>query len=196
MGFLKSISKFILSISGWKVVGELPKEIKKCIIIAAPHTSSWDFVVGRLVYWVYDIPVRFLIKKEMFDNPFGWLLKELGGIPVDRGKRNNMVDYVAALFDRFDALNVIITPEGTRKCTRHWKKGFYYIALKAQVPIAIAFVDYGKKEGGFGPILYPSGDFDEDFKIIEAFYKTKTALHPEKFNLSPQYIIKNNPEAF
>ncbi|MDR0969252.1 MAG: 1-acyl-sn-glycerol-3-phosphate acyltransferase [Lentimicrobiaceae bacterium] len=187
MGVLKSISKIVVKISGWKIIGELPKEIKKCVIIVAPHTSMWDFVIGRLVYWTFDVPVRFLIKKEMFDNPFGWLLKKFGGIPVNRGKQNNMIDYVTKLFDRFEKLNVVITPEGTRKFTRHWKKGFYYIALKANVPIAIAFIDYGKKEGGFGPMLYPSGNFDADFKIIEDFYKTKTARHPKQFNLSPQF---------
>lgn len=171
---------------GWRVIGSLPPEIKKCVIIAAPHTSNWDFVIGRLAYWELGVPVKFLIKKEAFEHPLGWLVKRMGGIPVDRKKSNNLVDQVAEIFEDYSVLNVVVTPEGTRKLVESWKKGFYYIAVKAGVPIALGFVDYKKKIGGFGPVIYPTGDYEKDMIAIEAFYRDKTAKHPEKFNLSPE----------
>ena len=120
----KILSHIILKILGWKVVGNYPYHLRKSIVIMAPHTSMWDFIFGRLGFCVLNVPVRFLIKKEMFTFPFGGILKAMGGIPVDRGKRNNMIDYVASLYDSYDDLVVVITPEGTRKYTEHWKKGF------------------------------------------------------------------------
>jgi 1-acyl-sn-glycerol-3-phosphate acyltransferase len=184
---MKRIAGFILKLIGWKVSGSVPDHIKKCVIIAAPHTSNWDFIIARIIYWRLGVPVKFLIKREAFDHPLGGLVKRIGGIPVDRRKSNNLVEQVAELFDHYDVLNVIITPEGTRKLVTEWKKGFYYIALKAKVPIVIGFIDYKNKIGGFGPVLYPSGNYDSDFEIIRNFYLDKTARHPEKFNLSPMY---------
>ncbi len=184
---MKYFAGFILRLIGWKVSGSVPAHIKKCVIIAAPHTSNWDFVIARIVYWRLGVPVKFLIKREAFDHPLGGLVKALGGIPVDRKKSNNLVEQVAELFDHYDVLNVIITPEGTRRLVTEWKKGFYYIALRANVPIVIGFIDYKRKVGGFGPVLHPTGDFDADFEIIKAFYRDKTGRHPEKFNLSPMY---------
>jgi 1-acyl-sn-glycerol-3-phosphate acyltransferase len=185
---MKIIGKFLFYVIGWKIVGSIPKSIKKCVIIAAPHTSNLDFYLGRIAYWALGVPVKFLIKKEAFENPLGGLLVKMGGIPVDRKKSTNLVDQVAAIFDQYDVLNVVVTPEGTRKLVPNWKRGFYYIALKAQVPIVLGFVDYKNKEGGFGPVIYPSGDYDKDIIEIEAFYKKKTARHPELFNLSPQNL--------
>lgn len=182
---MRHIASLILKIKGWTIIGSPPQDLKKCVILAAPHTSMSDFAIGRLAYWKLGVPVRFLIKIEMFKYPFfSWLLKKCGGIPVERGKRNNLVNYIADLFNKSEELNVVITPEGTRKYTENWKKGFYFIALKANIPIVLGFVDYKKKEGGFGPILFPTGDFDKDFEIIQDFYRTKTALHPERFNLT------------
>ncbi len=183
---MKIISRLVLRIIGWKIEGEIPEDIKKCVILAAPHTSNWDFVIGRLSYWSLQVPVKFLIKKEAFDHSLGFLVKKMGGIPVDRKKSTHMVEQVAALFKEYDVLNVIITPEGTRKLVTNWKRGFYFIAVKANVPIVMGFVDYKKKQGGFGPVLYPSGDYDADLKRIEDFYRTKTAKHPEKFSLSAE----------
>lgn len=180
------LSLLALRLTGWTIVGEMPKGLKKCVILAAPHTSNWDFVYGRLAYNVLGVPVKFLIKKESFQGPLGGLLKRLGGIPVDRGRSTNMVEQVARLFHKESELNVVITPEGTRKLAKTWKKGFYYIALKADVPIVMGFLDYAKKEAGFGPVIIPNGDFDKDYATITAFYEQKTAKFPENFNLSPQ----------
>ena len=185
---MRYLSKLILRLSGWRIVGAMPPDIKKCVILAAPHTSNLDFFIGRLAYFVLGVPVKFLIKKESFQNPLGGLLKKMGGIPVDRGKSNNLVEAVALLFKRHEVLNVVITPEGTRKLATNWKRGFYYIALKANVPIVFGFLDYAKREAGFGPVLMPSGNFEKDFKQIIDFYRNKGARYPAQFNLSPDNL--------
>ncbi|OQX77182.1 MAG: hypothetical protein B6D61_07580 [Bacteroidetes bacterium 4484_249] len=178
------ISKWILKLIGWKVVGEIPADIKKCVVISAPHTSNLDFFIGRLAYFSIRLKVKILIKREMFFFPTGGLLKRFGGIPVDRSKRNDAVENVAKLFAQYDSLYITIAPEGTRKLNRHWKKGFYYIALAAKVPIALGFIDYKVKEIGIGKFITPSGNYEEDLKIIEDFYRGIGAKHPELFNLS------------
>ncbi|MDY0076953.1 MAG: 1-acyl-sn-glycerol-3-phosphate acyltransferase [Bacteroidales bacterium] len=183
---MRSFWRMLLKLAGWKIVGEIPEHIKKCVILAVPHTSSLDFVIGRIAYYVLGVSVKFLIKKESFKGLFGVLLKHMGGIPVDRGRSTNLVEQVTRLFKETEQLNVVIAPEGTRKMQTKWKKGFYYIALRADVPIVMGFLDYAKKEAGFGPVLIPSGDFDKDFAEITAFYEQKTARYPENFNLSPQ----------
>lgn len=185
MGLWKWLGEKTLKVLGWKVVGHIPDDVKKCVIAVAPHTCIADFILGRLAYCSVGKPVKFLIKKEFFDNPLlNKLLIKLGGIPVDRSGKNNIVTEVAAMFERYDTLNIVITPEGTRKLVHNWKRGFYYIAERANVPIVLGFLDFKKKELGFGPMLYPSGNYDEDWKIMEKFYRGITAKHPERYNLS------------
>ncbi len=150
----------------------------------APHTSNWDFVIGRLAFITQGVKVYAMIKKESFFFPLGLVLKMLGGIPVDRSHSQNTVKSVTRHFDDSERFFLIITPEGTRKRVERWKKGFYFIALTAKVPIIMGYLDYGKKEGGLGPVLYPSGDFEADFRVIEDFYRDKQARHPHKFNLT------------
>lgn len=181
---MRYLSLLILKIWGWKVVGGIPRELKKCVVIVAPHTSMWDFVIGRMAWYVIGLKVKFLIKKEMFFFPVGFLLKILGGIPVDRAQSRNMVEFVVGLFQKYDSLYITITPEGTRNLNTRWKRGFYYIAQRAEVPIALAVLDYKRKIGGVEKIFIPSGDFKKDFEMVENFYRGRTAKHPEKFNLS------------
>jgi len=183
IGFL---SRIILRIFGWHTSGALPPGIRKAIIIVAPHTSSWDFVIGRLTFWASRVKIKVLIKKEVFVGPFGWFLKRMGSLPVDRGKNNHLIEQLAALYNESDSLVVVITPEGTRRMAKQWKKGFYMLAMAANVPIALAYIDYREKSGGIGPILYPTGDYNQDMEFIQDFYRNKTAKHPEFFNLSPQ----------
>ena len=178
------ISKLILKLTGWTIIGRFPKDLKKCIVVMAPHTSMWDFVWGRLAYWILRKKVKFLIKKESFETFYGGLLKWAGGIPVDRKNSNNMVETISRMFDKSDFLFITITPEGTRKYNANWKRGFYYIAQRAKVPIALGFLDYEKKEGGVGKIFIPSGNFNEEFKMIEDFYRGIKGKHPENFNLN------------
>ena len=149
MGVWNWLGRKAFKLTGWKIVGTIPDDVRKCVIAVAPHTSIDDFILGRLAYCYLDRNVRFLIKKEFFENPIlKPLLLRLGGIPVDRSRRNNIVSQVAAMYSKCDDLNIIITPEGTRKLVHNWKKGFYYIALKANVPIVMGFLDFKKKELG------------------------------------------------
>ncbi len=182
---MKQIASFILKLWGWKVSGSLPQEVKKCIMIIAPHTSHWDFIIGRLAFWHLGLKAKFLIKKEFFFFPMGSVLRWLGGLPVNRSKGAGSVNQVLDILNSYDSIVIIITPEGTRKYNPDWKKGFYYISQKANVPIALSYLNYKNKNGGIGQILKPSGDFEKDFKIIEDFYRNNAgARFPEKFNLS------------
>ncbi|MCB2221937.1 MAG: 1-acyl-sn-glycerol-3-phosphate acyltransferase [Bacteroidetes bacterium] len=181
---MRFLAKFILRLWGWKVIGGIPADLKKCVVVVAPHTSMYDFVIGRLAWYALGLKVKFLIKKEMFAFPLGPFLKWMGGIPVDRGRSTKLVDYVADLFDQYESLYITITPEGTRRLNPKWKRGFYYIALKANVPVALGFLDYNTKQGGVDKIFTPSGDFEKDFKLVEDFYRGRGAKHPEQFNLS------------
>lgn len=184
---LRIFAWFILKLMGWKITSVMPPGTKKCVIAVAPHTSYWDFVIGRLAYWYMGIKARFLIKKEAFRFPVKRLLKNMGGIPVDRGKSRKMVEQVVELFNQADSFILVITPEGTRKPVKHWKKGFYYIALQARVPIALGYVDYKKKEGGVGKVIYPDGNINEQMKEIKAFYRGKTGKYPENFFLDDEH---------
>ncbi len=178
----KRLSAFILKKMGWTIGNSFPPDIDKCIVIMAPHTSLWDFVIGRLMVNVLEINVRFLIKKEAFFWPLGPYLKYLGGIPVDRGRKNNMVVKVSRLFHKHDKLYVLITPEGTRSLVKRWKRGFYYIATRSNVPIVLSTLDFEKKEAYVGPVIHPTGHYKADFTIIRNFYMGKKGKHPERFN--------------
>lgn len=178
------MSKLILKILGWKIVSNFREDMKRAVLVIAPHTSNMDFIIGRLIFNVLKIKVRFLIKEEAFRFPLGYFLKKWGGIPVDRKQKKNMVDRIASYFRDKDEMIIVITPEGTRSYVKHWKKGFYYIAEKANVPIVLGFLDYKKKKAGLGDVFYPGGNYEKDIERIYNFYQDKTAKNPEKFNLS------------
>lgn len=180
---MAAFSKFLLNLLGWTCVGEPPKGITKAVFITAPHTSFMDFFIGRLYCWSKGIPAKIFIKREAFKWYYGWLLKYVGGIPVDRSKPGNRVEQAANMIRDNDPVFLAITPEGTRKKVEIWKRGFYYIALKAEVPIVLSFLDYGTKEVGIGPILEVTGNFDEDFKKIQDYYRGRQAKYPEMFSL-------------
>lgn len=175
------LSKFVFWLLGWKIVGNIPSDIKKCVIIVAPHTSNYDFVLGRIACWYLKIKASYLIKQEAFKFPYGILLKALGGIPVNRGKSSTMVSNVVKHINEAERIAIVVTPEGTRKKVDHWKKGYYFFATAADIPIALGFIDYQKKEGGIGPILYPTGDYEKDYQVIHEFYKNIKGRHPERF---------------
>lgn len=182
-GFFPWLCNFIhYQIGGWTAKAEIPENVNKAIIIVAPHTANKDFPVGLGARYKMQIDARFLAKKELFEGPFGWIFKVTGGIPVDRSKKNNLVDQVADLFSAHESLFLVIAPEGTRKLTSRWKTGFYHMAKKANVPIIMAFIDFRTKEAGLGGILHPTGNMEEDFATIEKFYSSITAAVPENFN--------------
>ncbi len=181
---MEKISKYLLNLLGWKTVGKIPADIKKMILIEAPHTSNWDYLFGMLSVASMGIKINLIIKKELFFWPVGPFLKALGGIPIDRKGTSNKVEALANLFEHQDIMRLAITPEGTRSLSIKWKKGFYFVALKAQVPILLSSLDYKHKIGRFGEVLYPTGDYDKDLKKIEAFYRGVKAKYPERFNLT------------
>jgi 1-acyl-sn-glycerol-3-phosphate acyltransferase len=178
---------FYFWVTGWKIASSPPKEIKKMVLLAAPHTSNFDFVYGRFGATILGMKTSFLIKKEAFKGPMGWLVKQAGGIPVDRHKNNRILDVVADLFNKNDSFYLMVTPEGTRSLVKKWRRGYYAMAVKAEVPIGLVYLDYRKREIGVAKILYPSGDYEKDLAIIENYYRDKIPRHPDRFNLSPMY---------
>lgn len=180
---MQKLSRFILKICGWKLLVNLP-EPQKSVICVAPHTSNWDFPIGKLSYWALGRQASFLIKKSWFFFPMGYLFDAMGGIPVDRSKRTSVTQQMTDEFDKRERFHLAVTPEGTRSLVENWKMGFYHIALKANVPIQLAYIDYKKKEMGIFELFYPTGDETADLIKIQSFYKNVNAKFPDKFNLS------------
>ncbi|QQD19625.1 lysophospholipid acyltransferase family protein [Spongiibacter nanhainus] len=165
---------------GWKVVGKAPAE-KKCILIAAPHTSNWDFPTMMVAAFVLGLDIHWMGKHTLFPKgPLGAIMRWFGGIPVDRRAKHNTVEQMVEHFRQRDALLVLITPEGTRSKVERWKEGFYHIARGAEVPIYLGFVDASKKETGLGPAFYPSGDVERDIAEIRRFYEGKTGFREHR----------------
>ena len=175
------ISKALLRLAGWNSEPLEGVELPKCVICVAPHTSNWDFLVGKFYYMAVGCTASFLIKKEWFVFPFNLLFGWMGGVPVDRSKRKSVTEQMVDKFNERERFQLAITPEGTRKRVEEWKKGFYFIALRANVPILVAFFDYKKKEVGVKGIVYPTGDSDKDIQAIREMYRGVTACHPENF---------------
>lgn len=170
-GILSVLSTVILKLAGWKVEGSLPPNGFKSVLIAAPHTSNWDLPYTLMVAFALKLNIYWMGKEQIFKPPFRGLMRWLGGIPVSREKSTN---FVAASAEAIKAasgpLQLVVSPEGTRSKSRDWKTGFYYIALGAQVPIVLAYLDYERKIGGLGPVFQPTGDIKADMAAIKAFY--------------------------
>ena len=165
----KYFSRFILKITGWTLKGALPG-VDKYVIIAAPHTSNWDFVYSILMAGANNIEFHWMGKHSIFKWPFGSLMKWMGGIPVQRDQSNNIVEATINIFNERETFVVAIPPEGSRSRVRYWKTGFYYIAQGAGVPVLLVYLDYEKKECGFGPLFYLSGNLEDDMCKIKDFY--------------------------
>ncbi len=176
---MRTLARGILRLLGWRLV-YTPPPGRSYVLVGAPHTSNWDFPLALLALWALGIRGRWLGKRELFRSPLmGALMRALGGIPVDRGQRNNLVAQVARLL-REKAIAVLITPEGTRGQAPYWRTGFYYMALEAGVPIALGFLDASRRELGIGGYLWPTGDLEADFERLRAFYQGKKGLKPHK----------------
>ena len=168
---LRAFSLVFLKLAGWKVLGALPAQASKSVFIAAPHTSNWDLPYTLMVAFVLRLNINWMGKASIFRFPFGPLMRWLGGVAVDRSKANNLVAASAqAIREASGALQLIVPPEGTRSKTRYWKTGFYHIAVMAQVPIVMAYMDYERKISGLGPMFVPTGDLEADMLQIKAFY--------------------------
>jgi 1-acyl-sn-glycerol-3-phosphate acyltransferase len=176
---MKFVAKFIFWLIGWKIDPNPPEGIKKCVIAVGPHTSNWDFILGRLAFYQYGVKGRYLMKKELFWGPLGWFLKAIGGIPVDRSKKNNLTDTAVRYFEENESMYMVFSPEGTRSYNPNWKKGFYYVAQKANVPIYIAYIDFATKTGGFHSLFWPTGDADADIQKIKDILKQYKGRFPE-----------------
>lgn len=184
---MKKLWIAIAHLFGWKfdIEGyEQRPELHHCVIIEAPHTSIYDFLLGAACVWKLGINPRFFIKKEFFVFPLRHLLRWCGALPVDRGNRSNhLVDQaVAALRDNPD-FTIIITPEGTRKKVKRFKRGFYEIALQAGVPIVVTYINYRTRHMGLGPTIVPTGDYNADMQRILAVYENAGPRHPEGWDL-------------
>ena len=179
---LRAGSLAFLKLNGWKVEGSLPASAGKCVLIAAPHTSNWDLPYTLMVGFALNLNLHWMGKASLFQPPFGATMRWLGGIAVDRSQANNLVAASAqALRDAEGPVQLVVPPEGTRGKTRHWKTGFYFIALQAQVPIVLAFMDYGRKVGGLGPEFTPSGDVERDMVEIKRFYAGVQGRNADQF---------------
>ena len=180
---LRAFSLAFLKLAGWKVQGSLPAGAEKSVLIAAPHTSNWDLPYTLMVAFSLRLTPYWMGKEQIFKPPFRGLMMWLGGLPVDRAKSNNLV---AASIDAIKIANgplqLIVPPEGTRGKTRFWKTGFYYIAVGAQVPIVMAYMDYEKKVSGLGPVFQPTGDIDADMAAIKSFYAPFKGKNADQFH--------------
>jgi 1-acyl-sn-glycerol-3-phosphate acyltransferase len=155
----RAISSFILRLFGWTVEVDVP-DYPKCVICVAPHTSNWDFFIGKLAYLSIGRYAGFMMKKEWFFPPLGSLLTSMGGVPVSRDRHTDMVSQLVEIFKSRKRFSIAITPEATRKANADWKKGFYYIARDAEVPIVLAYIDYKDKEVGIKKVFMPTGDVE------------------------------------
>ncbi len=179
----RGLSLVFLKLAGWRIEGALPSEAHKSVLIAAPHTSNWDLPYTLMVAFALRLTPYWMGKHSLFKAPFGGLMRWLGGIPVDRSQANNLVEASAqAIREANGPLQLIVPPEGTRSKTRYWKTGFYYIAQSAQVPIVLAFMDYGRKRSGLGPVFVPTGDAAADLAAIQAFYKPFKGKNAAQFD--------------
>lgn len=172
------LARLWLFVFRWKVVPPSQDVPPKCVLIAAPHTSNWDFPVTLAMAEVTGVRIEWLGKKSLFKPPFGWLMRALGGVEVDRSGSQGLVEALASEFSRRDSLVLVVPAEGTRSFTEYWKSGFYRIAERADVPVICAFVDKSTRSGGFGPPVTITGDVSADMDQIRAFYEGKVGLKP------------------
>ena len=178
---LQFLSIVGLRLFGWRAVGKVPKGLRKYVIIAAPHTSYWDFPLFVLIVFALRMNLNVFIKHTLFIGPLGWFLRYCGGVPVDRRAAGARVRQTVQEFEKNDDMVLLITPEGTRSPQPNWKTGFYHIASEANVPIAIAFVDTAARRAGIDHFFTPTGDLDKDLSEIKAFYDAKRGLKPENY---------------
>lgn len=175
------LAGLIFSFAGWKIEGDSDGLPEKSVLCVAPHTSNWDLILGKLAYLSLRRKSYFLIKKSWFFFPMNLIFKGMGGIPVDRSKKTSLTAQLAEEFQKRDSFQLAVTPEGTRKKTEEWKKGFYYIALEAQVPIVIVLLDYSKKKITLRDVFRPTGDVDVDLEKIKSYYVDVEGRHKHLF---------------
>lgn len=178
----KFIANIVFFLSRWKTNYAPECLVDKCVMIAAPHTSNWDFLYTLAIFWQREIDIKFFMKASMANGAFGFIFRSMGAIGVDRTKRNNLVDFAAELLTNSEKLVLLVPAEGTRKRVEKWKKGFYYIAKKANVPVVLGYLDYPKKLGGIEKIITLTDSFEDDMQFIQDYYKDIQGKNPENYN--------------
>ncbi|ETR67861.1 MAG: acyltransferase family protein [Candidatus Magnetoglobus multicellularis str. Araruama] len=176
--FLHYLSRFLLFILGWRIEGKAP-EINKYVLIAAPHTSNWDYFYTLLLAFALKIPIYAMGKKELCQGYLGKVLMWLGLVPIDRTKSNNTVDSAIQAFQDREKMVMVIPPSGTRARVKRWKSGFYHIAFGAGVPISLGYLDYSTKTGGTGKLFTPTGNYEADMIEIKQNYKNYQGKYPD-----------------
>ena len=177
------IGKFWLWINGWKIEMNVePEEVRRSVMVAAPHTSNWDFIYAIAAFWSMRINLHFFIKDDYTRSLFGWFFKWMGGLGVDRSKKNELVEKAIHILNQKEDIVILVPAEGTRKRTEKWRSGFYNIAKGAQVPISLGFLDYKKKIAGVAKTIRPTDDFEKDMSSIEKVYLKYTGKNPELYN--------------
>lgn len=181
---MKTIAKFILhTLLGWKIIGNFPKDLKKYVIIAAPHTHWLDFPLGICIKYATGTPINYIGKASLFKPPFGFIFRWLGGEPVNRSESTNKVQAIVDVFNSKDKFILSLSPEGTRKKIHPWKTGFYYIAKGANVPIVMGTLDFEKKQVKISEPYNLTGDLEKDFEHFYAYFRGVKGKIPENFNL-------------
>ena len=176
--FMRGVARLLLRLSGWTTEGTVHQP-PRFVIIAAPHTSNWDAVIMVAAAYIFRIRISWFIKREAFFFPLGTLIRAVGGIPIDRGARRNVVAEAVEQFQHSERLILAVPPEGTRGKSEGWKTGFYHIAHGAGVPIVLGYLDYRRKVAGLGPAFVPTGDIEADFRVFDEFYAGITPKYPE-----------------
>lgn len=175
--FFRLLFSLSLRILGWRVVGQLPK-FPKFVIVGAPHTSNWDFIIFLALAFILKGDLRYMGKKELFYWPYGGFFRWCGGVPVDRSKPQGLVEQTVQAIQEAEHFQLVITPEGTRKKVGEWKRGFYHIAKQAGLPVATGYVDINTKTCGIGPTFVLTDDMEFDIAAIKAFFKDKVGIKP------------------
>lgn len=175
----RAIGTRALRMRGWTIAGEPPPPDPVVIMVAAPHTSAWDFPLMLWLSWASGVDPHFLAKQELFRGPLGPFMRSVGGITVDRGNPEGVVDDIAARAAAAEHFQLVIAVEGTRKKTKYWKSGFYRIAQQADLPICLGWCDGPTRTVGYGPTIRPTGDVGADMDVIRAFYADKRGVNPE-----------------
>lgn len=180
--FFRLLSAIVLKLTGWKVEGEAPP-MPRAVMIAVPHTSNWDFVYMVMVSFSLRQKIYWMGKDTLFKGWKGPVMRWFGGVPVNRRSRNNLVDQMVETLETSESLILTVPPEGTRGHVSEWKTGFYYMALGANVPIVCSYLDWGRKVGGVGMALQPTGDVDKDFASLKQFYAGMEGKRREYFSI-------------
>jgi 1-acyl-sn-glycerol-3-phosphate acyltransferase len=176
----KRFARWLLRLAGWELEGARP-EFERYVLIAAPHTSNWDFPLMMAFAAAFDIKINWLAKHNLFFPPVGWIMRAMGGMPIVRHQNRNVVDGMVDAFKQTPTLVLVVPTEGTRERTEYWKSGFYHIARQADVPIVPSFLDFGRKRGGFGPALEVTHDVVADMQYFRDFYRGMEGKFPDQF---------------